>query len=55
MSAPSPELGQEITTVKHCPPFLDAMSHGFIIPLAADLKVDGDLFEWDWGEEAGSA
>lgn len=52
MSAPSPELGQEITTVKHCPPFLDAMSHGFIIPLAADLKVDGDLFEWDWGEEA---
>jgi hypothetical protein len=52
MSAPSPELGQEINTVKHCPPFLDAMSHGFLIPLAADLKVDGDFFEWDWGEDA---
>ena len=26
-------------TVKNCPPFLDAMTCGYIIPLAADIKI----------------
>jgi hypothetical protein len=29
--------GMEIPTLKRCPPFLDAMSTGWIIPLAADV------------------
>ena len=49
MSAHSPDLGREINTVKHCPPFIDAMSYGFVMPLMTDLKVEKGLFEWDWG------
>jgi Family of unknown function (DUF6065) len=33
------EDGMEIPTLKRCPPFLDAMSTGWIIPLAADITV----------------
>lgn len=43
-----PDIGDDIRTVKHCPPFVDAMGFGFIIPLSADLKVDKGRFEWDW-------
>lgn len=40
--------GQEIRTLKHCVPFIDAMSAGILIPLASDLHVrDGEL-SWDW-------
>jgi hypothetical protein len=52
MSADAPDLGKELPTVKQCPPFVDAMSHGFMIPLAADLHVEDGIFEWDWGEAA---
>ena len=31
--------GGEVRTVKHCPPFIDAMSHGFIMPLPCDVTV----------------
>ena len=48
MAAQSPDLGREINTVKHCPPFIDAMSYGFIMPLMTDLRVENGLFEWDW-------
>ena len=27
-------------TVKRCPPFIDAMTHGFLMPLICDLRVD---------------
>lgn len=47
-SARSEDLGEDIRTVKHCPPFIDAMGFGFMIPLATDLKVDKGRFEWDW-------
>lgn len=47
-SAYSPDLGDEIRTVKHCPPFVDAMGFGFIVPLAADVRVDQGRFEWAW-------
>ena len=34
-------------TVKRCPPFIDAMTCGFLIPLFCDLKVDDDGITWD--------
>ena len=29
--------GQDVRTVKQCPPFVDAMAHGFVIPLPCDV------------------
>lgn len=40
--------GQEVRTVKQCPPFIDAMSHGFVIPLPCDVRVSGGRLSWDW-------
>jgi len=37
-----------VRTVKQCPPFIDAMSHGFVIPLACDVHVRGGTLSWDW-------
>jgi hypothetical protein len=34
------ESGMEMPTLKRCPPFLDAMSTGWIIPLAADVTFN---------------
>ncbi len=31
----------DVRTVKQCPPFVDAMSHGFVIPLPCDVTVAG--------------
>ena len=47
--APSAVLaGQNVRTVKQCPPFIDAMQEGILFPLACDVTVkDGDL-SWDW-------
>ena len=33
-------------TVKKCPPFIDAMTFGFLMPLVADLKVENGEFSW---------
>ena len=44
----NPSLGEDSQTVKRCPPFIDAMTYGFLIPLAADLKVADGEFTWDW-------
>jgi hypothetical protein len=35
-------------TVKRCPPFIDAMTYGFLIPLPCDLKVENGEFSWDF-------
>lgn len=40
--------GQDVRTVKQCPPFIDAMSHGFIIPLPCDVRVRDGVLSWDW-------
>jgi len=40
--------GETVRTVKHCPPFLDAMRSGFLMPLVADVVVRGGEFSWDW-------
>ena len=39
--------GAELRTLKHCPPFIDAMSAGVLMPLAEDLHFDGANFSWD--------
>lgn len=44
--------GAAVRTVKHCPPFLDAIGTGLLMPLACDLTMsDGDL-SWDWSPPA---
>ncbi len=40
--------GQEVRTIKQCPPFVDAMSHGFVIPLPCDIQVRDGVLSWDW-------
>jgi hypothetical protein len=37
----------EDDTAKRCPPFIDAMTSGFLIPLICDLKVENGEFTWD--------
>ncbi len=38
---------KELMTVKKCPPFIDAMTYGFLMPLAADIKAEKGEFSWD--------
>ncbi len=40
--------GQDVRTVKQCPPFVDAMGHGFVIPLPCDVRVKDGRLSWDW-------
>lgn len=40
--------GEMVRTLKHCPPVIDALSGGVLIPLAADLTVSGGMVSWDW-------
>lgn len=42
------ELGAGIRTLKHCPPLIDAMRAGFLMPLAADVRVADGAFSWEW-------
>src|SRR5260221_7627354 len=42
-------LGDNGFTVKKCPPFIDAMTYGFLIPLAADLTIENGEFSWNFG------
>ncbi len=34
-------------TLKRCPPFVDAMALGFLLPLMCDVRVDHGEFTWD--------
>lgn len=46
---PSAVHGRSIRTVKQCPPFVDAMQHGFVLTLPCDLVVEpGGRIGWDW-------
>ena len=40
--------GRDVRTVKHCPPFVDAMRHGFVMRLPCDVEVAQGRFTWDW-------
>jgi hypothetical protein len=44
----------ESQTVKRCPPFIDAMTYGFLILLPCDLKVENGAFSWDFDLPANS-
>lgn len=37
----------EDDTVKRCPPFIDAMTCGFLIPLLCDVRIENGEFSWD--------
>ncbi|MBE7212776.1 MAG: hypothetical protein INR65_17320 [Gluconacetobacter diazotrophicus] len=37
-----------VRTLKHCPPFIDAMAEGFILPLPCDVNVADGILSWDW-------
>src|SRR3978361_1637551 len=38
---------REEDNIKRCPPFVDAMTSGFRLPLICDLKVDNGAMTWD--------
>ncbi len=40
--------GMDVRTVKQCPPFVDAMAYGFMMPLACDVLVGDGTLTWDW-------
>jgi hypothetical protein len=40
-------------TVKRCPPFIDAMTCGFLIPLICDLTIEDGEFTWEHELPAG--
>jgi len=42
-------------TVKRCPPFVDAMTSGFLIPLICDLRVENGEITWDQDIPPGGA
>jgi hypothetical protein len=46
-------MGQDYFTVKKCPPFIDAMTYGFLIPLAIDLEVKDGHFTWHFDAPKG--
>jgi hypothetical protein len=45
-TAASALMGEKTKTVKKCPPFIDAMTYGFLIPLPIDLEVKDGEFTW---------
>ncbi|MFT4118120.1 hypothetical protein [Bradyrhizobium sp.] len=38
---------QDEQTIKRCPPFVDAMTCGFLIPLICDLRIEDGEIVWD--------
>lgn len=44
--------GEAVRTLKLCPPFIDALSTGLLIPLATDLTVAGGEIAWSWDPPA---
>ena len=46
----SADLQGDLLTIKKCPPVIDAMTYGFLMLLATDLKVENGEFSWqtDW-------
>jgi hypothetical protein len=42
----NPTTGADAQTVKKCPPFIDAMTSGFLMPLPIDLEIRDGEFNW---------
>jgi hypothetical protein len=40
--------GERVRTVKQCPPFVDAMMQGIVIPLPCDVTVADGRMSWSW-------
>jgi len=40
-------LHGEQPTITKCPPFIDAMPYGFLIPLSTDIRVENGVLTWD--------
>jgi hypothetical protein len=47
-------LQTEQMTVKKCPPFIDAMTYGFLIPLVTDVHVEDGVFSWEFPVPSGA-
>jgi hypothetical protein len=47
-SAFSESHGHSVRTLKQCPPFIDAMSSGFVLTLPCDVRVADGEFTWAW-------
>ena len=54
MTAHSDMHGAPVRTVKQCPPFIDAMRAGFVMPLPCEVRYAGGVFSWDWALPAPS-
>jgi hypothetical protein len=46
-SAISEVAGTEVRTLKHCPPFIEAVGAGFLMPLACDIRIRNGTFAWE--------
>ena len=44
----NPTTNAEAQTIKKCPPFIDAMTYGFLMPLPIDLEVREGEFTWNF-------
>ena len=51
----NPSFGVESPTVKKCPPFIDAMTYGFLVLLPTDLRVQDGEFSWNFDVPEGFA
>jgi hypothetical protein len=40
-------------TIKKCPPVIDAMTAGYLMPLVSDLQIKGGVLSWDRDVPAG--
>lgn len=38
---------KDLMTIKKCPPVVDAMAYGFLMPLASDVRIENGEFFWD--------
>jgi hypothetical protein len=55
MKAFSQIMGDDVYTMKKCPPVIDAMTYGFLMPLVCDLTVEDGEFSWDRDVPSGIA
>src|SRR3546814_20611551 len=51
LTAWAADFEEEVKTVKGCPPVIDAMTHGFLLPPACAQQVDRGRLEWNRSEE----
>ena len=47
----NPTMGVDDMTIKKCPPVIDAMTYGYLMPLAADLEVRDGEFTWNFATD----